>query len=132
MELHLKITGSLLILLSVMHIIFPRYFEWKKESMQLSLVNRQILYVHTFFIALGVLLIGLLCVTSAKDVAGTSLGRTLSLGLACFWGARLFVQFFGYSSKLWRGRLFETVVHVGFAILWTYLTTVFLLVYLSE
>ncbi len=131
MELHLKITGTLLILLSIVHVIFPRYFEWKKESMQLSLINRQILYVHTFFIAFGVLLVGVLCVTSAKEVVETPLGRTLCLGLSCFWGARLLVQFFGYSPTLWRGKLFETVVHVAFALLWTYLTTVFILVYLS-
>jgi len=36
------------------------------------------------------------------------------------------VQFFGYSAKNWRGKGFETVVHVLFIVLWGYMSTVFL------
>ncbi|WP_167856211.1 hypothetical protein [Hymenobacter metallicola] len=36
----------------------------------------------------------------------------------------------GYSTKLWRGKRFETAVHIGFIGLWTYLTGVFFAVFL--
>lgn len=126
MELQVKIIGALMILLAVIHVFFPRYFNWKEELKLLTLINRQMMIVHTFFIALMLLLIGLLCLTSAADLTHTQLGKTISLGLGVFWAIRLFFQFFIYSPKLWRGKKFETTVHIVFLLLWTYLSSVFL------
>ena len=131
MELHFKITGILLILLAFIHIAFPRYFKWKTELSSVNLINRQMLYVHAFFIAFAVFLMGLLCLTSARELTTTTFGKRISLGVGIFWATRLFFQFFGYSSKLWKGRKFETTMHVLFSILWTYLSTVFILTYLQ-
>jgi hypothetical protein len=129
MELHLKIIGVLLMLLALLHVIFPRYFKWKVELGAISHINRQMMYVHAFFIAFGVFLMGLLCLTSPNELLTTILGRRISLGLGIFWLTRLFVQFFGYSALLWKGKTFETTVHVLFSGLWTYLSGVFLLIY---
>lgn len=118
--------GILLIILALIHIIFPKYFNWKKELASLNLINRQMMTVHTFFIALTVFLMGLLCVTSADEIIETPLGKKIALGLGVFWGIRLVIQFFGYSSKLWKGKKFETTVHIVFSSLWLYLTIVFL------
>jgi len=127
MELYLKITGILLILLAAIHVAFPKYFNWKMELNSLSLINRQLMYVHSFFIAFAILLIGILCLTSAQELTSTALGKRISLGLGIFWLARLFIQFFGYSSKLWRGKTFETSIHIFFSIFWIYLSTIFIL-----
>src|SRR4249919_3534080 len=108
MYLHLKIIGTLLILLALVHIVFPKYFNWQKELSSLSLINRQMITVHMFFIALTILLMGLLCLTSSNDLIETNLGKEISLGLGIFWTIRLIIQFFGYSSKLWKGKAFET------------------------
>ena len=129
MEWHLKITGSILIALSLLHIIFPAYFNWKKELHGLSLINRQMMYVHTFFIALILLLTGILCVSSAAALIETGLGNRLSLGLFIFWFSRLLIQFFGYSLKLWKGKTTETIIHIVFSLLWMYMSSVFLIVY---
>lgn len=83
------------------------------------------MYVHTFFIALMVLLMGLLCITSADELIVTGLGRKLAGGLAVFWCCRLLMQFFGYSSILWKGKTFETLMHIIFTLLWIYLTVIF-------
>lgn len=128
MEIHYKIIGLLLIVLAFVHIIFPKYFNWKTELRALSLINRQMMKVHTFFIALVVFLIGILCFTSTHDLIHTNLGRKISLGLGIFWTFRLIIQFFGYSSKLWKGKALETIVHVIFSILWFYFSFVFLAV----
>lgn len=128
MNTHLQIIGSLLILLSLIHVIFPRYFKWNEELKSLSLVNRQMMTVHTFFIALVVLLMGLLCLTSSTELIETPLGRKVSLGLALFWIARLFFQLFIYSPKLWKDKKFETTVHIIFTLLWLYLSSIFSLV----
>jgi hypothetical protein len=131
MEIHFKIAGILLIALAIIHVIFPKYFNWAKEFSSLSLVNRQIIHVHTFFIALMVFLMGLLCLTSAKELTGTAFGKRIALGLGAFWTIRLFIQLFGYSSKLWKGKRFETGIHVLFLLLWAYLSVIFLVTYFS-
>ncbi|WP_306350015.1 hypothetical protein [Flavobacterium sp. '19STA2R22 D10 B1'] len=131
MELHLKIIGSLLMLLALLHIPFPKYFNWHKELNSLSLINKQMMEYHTFFIALMLLLMGALCLTSAQEIVETPLGRQIALGFALFWIIRLIVQFFGYSSKLWRGKKFETIVHIVFSLFWIYMSTVFILIYLA-
>jgi hypothetical protein len=131
MELHLKIIGVLLVLLALLHVIFPRYFKWKTELGLVSDINRQIMYVHAFFIAFGVFLMGLLCLTSSTELTTTTFGRKVSLGFGIFWMTRLLIQFFGYSPLLWKGKTFETTVHVLFTALWTYLSGVFLLIYLA-
>jgi hypothetical protein len=126
MELHLKIIGILLMLLAFIHIPFPRYFKWKTELRTLSLINRQMMTTHTFFIALTVFLMGLLCFTSGEELIQTPLGRKISLGLGIFWVIRFFFQQFIYSSQLWRGKTFETIMHVVFSLLWIYLGFIFL------
>ncbi|MGO9110020.1 MAG: hypothetical protein ACLP9L_12370 [Thermoguttaceae bacterium] len=125
MELQLKFIGVSLIVLALVHAVFPKYFQWNKDLAGLKRINRQMMYVHAFFVALTVFLMGVLCLTSSFEITGTPLGKKVAFGLAVFWAARLFVQFFGYSSDLWRGKAFETTVHVGFAIFWAYLSAVF-------
>jgi hypothetical protein len=129
MELQLKIIGFLLMALSLVHIVFPGYFNWKNELSTLSLINRQMIYVHTLFIALIIFMMGALCLLCSYEMVSTQLGRYVSLGLAVFWFIRLLVQFFGYSSKLWKGRKFETTVHVIFTMLWSYFSIVFAMIY---
>lgn len=129
MELHLKIIGAILILLAVIHLAFPKRFNWKTEFATLSLINRQVMYVHTFFIALVIFGIGVLCISSAQELIETKLGGKIAFGLFIFWFIRWLFQFFVYSTKLWRGKRFETYVHILFIFLWTYISIIFFLVY---
>lgn len=132
MEIHLKIVGSLLIALSLMHIIIPKYFKWEQELTSLTLITKQIVYVHTFFIAFIVLLMGLLCLNYPHELVYDPFGRVISLGLSGFWLTRLIFQFFVYSPKVWRGKRFETVMQVMFALMWLYFTAVFFVTYIQE
>ncbi|MEM8909786.1 MAG: hypothetical protein AAGD05_18200 [Bacteroidota bacterium] len=129
MEIHLKIIGCCLIVLALIHVIFPRYFNWAEELRSLSLINRQMMQVHTFFIALMVLLMGSLCLSSSTELLTTALGRKIALGLGIFWGIRLLAQGFVYDPALWKGKRFETIVHLIFTCFWAYLTIVFLWIY---
>jgi hypothetical protein len=131
METHIRITGALLMVLSVIHIGFPKRFNWKVELQSLSLINKQIMQVHTFFIAFVVFLMGMLCLVASTELVSTHLGKMISLGLFIFWLFRLFFQLFVYSPQLWRGKTFETSVHLIFTALWCYLSAVFLLSFLQ-
>ncbi len=132
MHAHLKIIGVLLVALALVHVAFPKRFYWQKELSSLSLVNRQMMVAHTFFIALTVFLMGLLCVTSSNELIYTNLGKKISLGLGIFWTIRLLVQFFGYSTKLWKGKCFETMIHVLFIFLWSYFSLIFCVIALTK
>jgi len=131
MHIHLIIIGIIFIVLALIHLIFPKYLDWEKELKSLNLINLQIMKIHTIFIALTVFLMGLLCLTSANELIETNLGRKIIFGFAFFWTIRLIIQFFGYSSKLWKGKTFETSVHIIFSILWMYISYIFWIIYFS-
>jgi hypothetical protein len=129
MEINIKIIGVILFLLALAHVIFPKYFKWETELPNISLINRQMMYVHTFFIALTLLLMSLLCLTSANELIETRLGDRIDLGLGIFWTARLLIQIFGYSSELWKGKRKESIIHIIFTLLWVYMGVVFFMLY---
>ena len=74
---------------------------------------------------------GLLCLVCSNQIVHTELGKIISLGLGVFWTFRLIVQIVGYSSKLWKGKAFETTIHLLFTFLWTYLSAVFFTIFLE-
>lgn len=124
--LHLKVIGLALMLLALIHIVLPWWCDWAVELTPLSLLNRQLMQVHTFFIALVVLLFGALTFFLTDELLSkTKLSQAILGGFAVFWATRLYFQFFVYDTKLWRGKRFESVVHVLFACLWTYCTVVY-------
>lgn len=132
MEIQLKVIGILLMLLAVIHAIFPKYFNWKKEFEGVSLINKQMMHVHTFFIGVTVFLMGLLSFSMSGELYSTPFGKVISLGIGFFWFLRLIFQFLVYSPKLWRGKKFETFMHILFSLLWIYLTTIFLWIGFSK
>jgi hypothetical protein len=129
MVFHLKIIGAIFIILALLHGIFPKYFNWKKDLRSLSLINREMMYIHTFFIAFVVFLMGVLCLACSSELVETALGKKIALGLCFFWVTRFFIQFWGYSSELWKGKIFETSVHILFSLFWGYVSVVFFLIY---
>jgi hypothetical protein len=123
---HLQIIGCLMAGLVGIGVIVPKRYQWEDEMQQLSLLNRQIFRVHNAFIMLILALLAVLLLTSADALLEPSrLARAMLLGLTVFWGLRLYFQFFYYSPQLWRGKAFETVVHVVFSFMWFYFTAVF-------
>jgi hypothetical protein len=126
LQIHLQIVGCLLVALGLSHVFFHRYFGWKQELSGVSLLTRQIFYVHAFFIALGVVLGGVLSLSYPGALLRPEpLNRAILAGMALFWLCRLLTQFFGYDAALWRGNRFRTCMHIAFSILWCYVTAVY-------
>jgi len=124
--LALRVAGVILLLLAVAHVPIATRLEWRTDAERLSPVNRQVMLVPAFFVALTVGLMGALTLGWADALATPSaLGKPVTAGLTLFWAVRLFFQWFVYDRALWRHRAFETRVHVLFTILWTYLTVVY-------
>ena len=126
LNFQLKFAGATLIFLALAHLFFDARFHWREETARMSLLNRQMFYVHTFFVALTVFLMGALCLLGTRALLQPTLaGSWVCGGFAVFWACRLFCQFFVYSSALWRGLRFETAIHVLFALAWAYYTVLF-------
>lgn len=126
-EWHLRIAGGLQLALALLHLAFPRRFQWKEELARLSPLNRQIFLVHTFFICVVLVLIGALSLFAPGALLEpTRLSRLVLGGFAAFWGLRLLCQWFVYDPALWRGQALNTAVHILFSLLWLYLTAVYL------
>lgn len=124
--LHIKIAGALQLLLAFSHIFFPRRFGWKEDCAKLTLLNRQIFFVHAFFITLVLVLFGVLSVFYGHLLLrGDGLGKVVLGGLFIFWLARLFIQLFVYDSQLWRGHRFNTAMHIFFSLMWFYYVTIY-------
>jgi hypothetical protein len=122
----LRIAGAILLLLALSHVGFSKRFHWDQELPRLSLLNRQVFVVHTFFIALVVTFMGILSLVFPETLVERSqLARIVLAGLALFWATRLVFQWFVYDRALWRGRRFETLVHFTFTVIWMYLTSVY-------
>lgn len=126
LELLLRLAGVSLIGLAALHLFLPKRFHWREEFARVSLLNRQIFYVHCLFICLMLILMGVLCLFWAPILLIPSpLSELVAAGLAIFWLCRLAIQWFVYDSQLWRGKRFETVMHIAFTGLWTFYTGVF-------
>ena len=124
--LHLRVAGALLLALAALNAVLPRHFGWREELKQVSLLTRQIFFVHAFFIALVLALFGMLSLCCAEELAHPSvLSRALLASFTLFWCIRLVAQFFVYDRALWRGDMLRTSMHALFAGLWAYLTAVY-------
>ena len=123
---HLRFAGIGLFLLAAAHLLFPRQFRWREELGQLSLLNRQIFLVHTFFICLVLVMMGALSAVWTKALLQpTPLARLILGGFALFWSVRLIFQWFVYDSRLWKGDRLHTAMHLLFTGVWAYLTAVY-------
>jgi hypothetical protein len=126
LSVHLRIVGILLVLLGLSHVFFSRYFGWKRELADVSLLTRQIFFVHTFFIGLGVVLAGAGSFVCADALLQRGLlSRAILAGMTVFWLCRLLAQFLMYDSRIWKGDRFRTVMHAAFSALWIYVTATY-------
>ena len=126
LELHLRVVGLMLFALLGLNFVLPRRFNWREELARLSLFNRQIFLVHAMFIGLILAMFGALSLLYAPLLLEPApLARVVLTGLALFWGVRLLVQWFVYDPRLWRGKRFETAVHVVFSAVWIYFASTY-------
>lgn len=123
---NLHIVGILLLLLGVSHAFFNRYFGWERELEGVTLLTRQIFFVHTFFIGLAVSLAGAgTWLLADALVRPGALSRAILAALVAFWLCRLLAQFVAYDSAIWRGNRFRTVMHAAFSLFWCYVTATY-------
>src|SRR4029453_13720808 len=126
LALLLRIAGAGLIALSVAHIPIGKHLKWSEDAARLSPVNASIFRVHTLFICLVLVMMGLPCLLDPMFFLEKSRAAAwLSWSFAVFWMTRLYVQWFVYQADLWRGKRMETFVHWWFTFIWSALALLF-------
>jgi hypothetical protein len=123
--LNLRLAGAVILVLVAAYPIYPKWFGWRQELERVSLLTRQVFFVHCGFIVLLLALQAVLLLKFPQAVMEkSSAAQALLLGMTAFWIYRLIAQLLIYSPRLWTGNRLHTVVHVVFTALWAYLTAV--------
>ena len=125
-SLFLRFAGAGLILLAFVHIPIGKHLKWSEDAARLTPVNASIFRVHTFFICLVLVMMGLPCLFDPLVFMEKSrAGAWLAWSFSAFWVIRLYFQWFVYRTEFWRGKRRETLVHCWFTIVWASLAALF-------
>lgn len=126
LSLLLRITGGGLILLAILHVPIGRKLQWRDQAARMSPENEAIFHVHTLFICIVLVLMGLPSLLDPMVFIEKSRAAAwVSWSICAFWVLRLYCQWFVYGSKLWRGKRLETFMHFWFTGVWIWLVVVF-------
>lgn len=122
----LRIAGAGLILLAILHVPIGRQLKWNEDAGRMTPVNASIFHVHTFFICVVLVMMGLPSLLEPRIFLDESrAGAWLAWSISAFWAIRLYFQWFVYKADFWRGKRLETAVHFWFTLVWAGLTALF-------
>ncbi len=126
LTLLLRIAGGGLLLLAILHVPIGKQLKWSEEARRMSRTNESIFHVHTFFICVVLVMMGLPSLLEPSIFLQSSrAGLWLSWSISVFWWMRLHFQWFVYPAELWRGKRMETAIHLWFTFVWTALALLF-------
>jgi hypothetical protein len=124
LELNLTITGLLLVGLGIVHVALPRVLRWQRDLAGISPLNREVSYVHCFFIGLMCVLWGLLPLTARQALLEPSpVTRLVLIAAVIFWAARLIIQVLVFNRHATTSLPWLALSVAGTG-LWLYLTGV--------
>lgn len=122
----LRLIGVCLILQSFAHIHLHKRLKWGEEAARMSPFNAAVFHVHTFFICLVLVMMGLpLAIDPGLLLEKSKIGAWAAWSLCVFWGCRLWCQWFTYNPAWWKGQRFEISMHWVFTGVWLALTVIF-------
>jgi hypothetical protein len=122
--LNLTVAGAVLVGLGAMHIAMPAVLGWHRELAGASLLNREVSYVHCFFIGLACVLWGLLPLTAGSRLLQPSpVTRLVLIGAVAFWASRLVIQLAVFNRHARKSAAWLALCTAG-TVLWLYLTVV--------
>lgn len=132
LPLNLTIAGVILLGLGILHVALPAVLRWREEFAAVSVLNREVSYVHCFFIGLACLLWGLLPLIAGKSLlAPGPVTRLVLAGAVIFWGSRLIIQLAVFNRHAARSAGWRMLSLSGTG-MWLYLTAVWTLALVAQ
>ena len=105
----------------------PGVLRWADELKAVSLVSRQLIWVHGAFIVLVIIGFGMLAILFPKELAaGAPMSRGVCAFIGLFWLVRLLLQFVLFDPKPLLTSVYLRCGYHGLTIAFTYLAAVFL------
>jgi hypothetical protein len=124
LTLNLTVAGALLVALGALHIALPAVLGWHRELADVSRLNREVSYVHCFFIGLACVLWGLLPLTAAGQLVQPGpVTRLVLIGAVVFWASRLLIQLVVFNRHARQSAAWLALCAAG-TVLWLYLTAI--------
>ena len=124
LALNLTVAGALLVGLGVLHVALPAVLGWSSELADASPLNREVSYVHCFFIGLACVLRGLLPLTADRLLLQPApVTRLVLIGAVAFWSSRFVVQLVVFNRHARQSVAWLALCTAG-TVLWLYLTVV--------
>jgi hypothetical protein len=121
---NLTVAGVLLVGLGVLHIALPAVLGWRRELAGASPINREVSYVHCYFVGLACVLWGLLPLTAGSLLVQPGpVTRLVLISAVTFWASRLVIQLVVFNRHARQSAAWLALSTAG-TILWLYLTAV--------
>jgi hypothetical protein len=121
---HLTVVGLLLVGLGAVHVVLPRALRWPSELVDASPLNREVSYVHCYFIGLACLLWGLLPLTAGPLLLEPNpITRLVLIGAVAFWASRFVIQLAVFNRHARESTQWRALSIAGTG-LWLYLTVI--------
>ncbi len=115
----LRLAGASLVGLAIFHVVLWRAFDWGRELEGLSPLSARVFVVHTLYLVLVILGLGLLSLLRpGLLIVPGELARLLLGFIVVFWVARLVLQPLAFDSVIPAGWARHPVVRVGACLLW--------------
>jgi hypothetical protein len=93
LSLHLTFVGVALLGLGAVHVLLPGVLQWNRELAGASALNREVSYVHCYFIGLACLLWGLLPLSAGPTLlVPNPVTRLVLIGAVAFWASRFVIH----------------------------------------
>lgn len=122
----LRLAGLSLVTLALGHFVLPKLLGWPEDLAKLRAINRQIFYVHTAFLVVGIFLFGLVCLLTPDILLSrTPLGL---VGSGCFflcWLSRLICQVVIFTSDITTDLRIDKWMRISGTLLWIFYNIVF-------
>ena len=126
LETMLIIAGALHFGILLASALVPQVLDWRSELAQLSVLTRQLVWVHGIFIVLVIIGFGVLTLLNAEALAGgTPLARCVCGFIAIFWTARLSLQFFLFDPAPHVRSVLLRIGHHGLTVAFAYFGLVY-------
>ena len=120
----LKVVGVILLGLGVVHLALPLALGWSHELIGASQLNREVSYVHCYFIGLSCTLWGLLPLASGTALLERNpVTRMVLIGAIAFWASRLVIQLAVFNRHARESKSWCLLSLAGTG-LWLYITLV--------
>jgi hypothetical protein len=117
-EISLFAGGIYNLAFAIFHMFFWKLFDWKKDLVSLTPVNRSVVQILNLCLTFMILVMSYVSLFLSREMLTTNLGQKLMLAFALFWFLRMLEQIFVFEVKNKLSVVFTLIFRLG-SILYT-------------